>query len=150
MFDTAWKMQSVNGAPWSTLIIFPCFYSITRLKSFTLRNLSVTSSVQHPPAIMHWQLSIIRITKDVANSDKCYSLGFQTNRSQDLIQMDVAFYSTVRSHTDYRGAPPPGVTNMTSTSNLSFPWRSSYRYWPGWTLLSFSEKPVMIRVSQWD
>ncbi len=46
--------------------------------------------------MMHRQLPIIWIAKEVANNAKCYSLGFQTNRSQDLIQMDVTFYSTVR------------------------------------------------------
>ncbi len=77
-----------------------------------------------------------------------------TTESQDLgltsHPKDGAFYSIVslslywgvRTHTDRR-APPAGLTNTSSSSNLVFPGGLPSRYWPGSTLLSFSGQPVL-------
>ncbi len=40
-------------------------------------------------------------------------------------------------------APPAGLTNTSSSSNLVFPGCLQSRYWPGSTLLSFSGEPVL-------
>ncbi len=40
-------------------------------------------------------------------------------------------------------APPAGLTNTSSNSNLVFPGGLPSRYWPGSTLLSFSGQPVL-------
>ncbi len=40
-------------------------------------------------------------------------------------------------------APPAGLTNTSSSSNLVFPGGLPSRYWPGSTLLSFSGWPVL-------
>ncbi len=40
-------------------------------------------------------------------------------------------------------APPAGLTNTSSSSNLVFPGGLPSRYWPGSTLLSFSGQPVL-------
>ncbi len=40
-------------------------------------------------------------------------------------------------------APPAGLTNTSTNSNLVFPGGLTSRYWPGSTLLSFSGQPVM-------
>ncbi len=41
-------------------------------------------------------------------------------------------------------APPAGLINTSSSSNLVFPGGLPSRYWPGSTLLSFSGQPVLI------
>ncbi len=48
-----------------------------------------------------------------------------------------------RTHTDCRWAPPAGLSNTSSYSNLVFPGRLPSRYWPGSALLSFSGQPVL-------
>ncbi len=40
-------------------------------------------------------------------------------------------------------APPAGITNTSSKSNLVYPRGLPSRYWPGSTLLSFSGQPVL-------
>ncbi len=78
------------------------------------------------------------------------ALGFlMTTESQDLgltsHPKDGAFYSIVSlSPTQTTGwAPPAGLTNTSSSSNLVFPGGLPSRYWPGSTLLSFSGQPVL-------
>ncbi len=83
-------------------------------------------------------------------------LGFlMTTESQDLgltsHPKDGAFSSIVspslywgiRTHTDHRWAPPTGLTNTSSSSNLVSPGGLPSRYWPDSTLLSFSGQPVL-------
>ncbi len=65
-----------------------------------------------------------------------------TTESQDLgltsHPKDGAFYSIVspslywgdRIHTDHRWAPPAGLINTSSSSNLVFPGGLPSRYWP--------------------
>ncbi len=78
-----------------------------------------------------------------------------TTESQDLSltshPKDGAFYSIVSRHhtgalrpTQTTGwAPPAGLTNTSSSSNLVFPGGLPSRYWPGSALLSFSGQPVL-------
>ncbi len=82
-------------------------------------------------------------------------LFLMTTESQNLgltsHSKDGAFASIVSPH--YTGAlgptqttgwaPPAGLPNTSSSSNLVFPGGLPSRYWPGSTLLSFSGQPVL-------
>ncbi len=93
-----------------------------------------------------WGLHSSLFSKDI--------LGFLPE-SQDLgltsLPKDSAFYSIVSLslywgvRTPHRPgwAPPAGLTNTSSNSNLVFPGGLPSRYWPDSTLLSFSGQPVL-------